>query len=736
MARLLSGSTLRRGGSGEFLDLKGAQPQLPPSPSTSTGYTIVTDDKFRTTYRSSLGNLEFNSGTVWSNIPDGNITLLGTGTGFVHVSSSTNSTSTDSGALVVTGGLGVGLNSWFGKDINVNGITIGQGYEGINNIVVRGVATPTDRGEGIGQENIAIGYDALQGIQTSYRTIAIGRNALSSGTNLSGSIAIGDSSLENVGYIPTDLYKEINNIVFFNTATITSITNSSTAVVTVPSHGYQTGDRITIRNVTGISTGSGAFVTSLLNDHSYWINVLDLDNFELYTDSVFDQDSAVNSISIGTSTYWTSYQNGGYVYKPAELTVPLHDFSTGTRIVIENVEGCLESVDLGGGDIVDTEAFTYREFYVNRLSDTVVQLYEDSILGLGHEGRNISAFDAELAPNGTARRYVKKNNNVGLGSNAGRSLYDGEQNFFFGDNIAPNLTTGSYNFFMGHDVATYMTRGSGNISIMGDNLKDGVDNQVNIGGIFYYNGNGYLQLNSDVGLGLGTESTGTDSGALVVLGGMGISGDIWVGGTIYGNIEAASTTTKNILGGAAGSIVYQTSTSYTGFLEIGPAGSILVSDGQVPIWSDPTSTTAANAENIFLSEADSSTVHYVNLSDNTGTYTRVLYTESLKFDPVDDTLITTNLSVKGTAYSTTTITGQSLEVAGGIGVAKDSYFAEGIYSRDGNQDYDGLLYTPRVYVSATAPANPRTGDVWLSSGAYLQYINDGGNLFWIQIGSV
>jgi len=52
MPRLLSGSTLRRGGSGEFLDLKGAQPQLPPTPTTSTGYTLVTDNLLRTSYRS------------------------------------------------------------------------------------------------------------------------------------------------------------------------------------------------------------------------------------------------------------------------------------------------------------------------------------------------------------------------------------------------------------------------------------------------------------------------------------------------------------------------------------------------------------------------------------------------------------------------------------------------------------------------------------------------------------
>jgi hypothetical protein len=59
MPSLLSGSTLRRGGSGEFIDLPGAQPQLPATDTTLTGFTLVTDNVLRTSYRSSLGFIEF-----------------------------------------------------------------------------------------------------------------------------------------------------------------------------------------------------------------------------------------------------------------------------------------------------------------------------------------------------------------------------------------------------------------------------------------------------------------------------------------------------------------------------------------------------------------------------------------------------------------------------------------------------------------------------------------------------
>ena len=59
---------------------------------------------------------------------------------------------------------------------------------------------------------------------------------------------------------------------------------------------------------------------------------------------------------------------------------------------------------------------------------------------------------------------------------------------------------------MGHDIAQNMKIGNANISIGGDNMVDGLDNQVNIGSVFYYNGSVALDLNADTTLGLGTQS--------------------------------------------------------------------------------------------------------------------------------------------------------------------------------------------------------------------------------------
>ena len=67
MLNNLDGSVLRDGGSGDFITLEGAQPALGPSPTTSTGFTLITDEVGRTRYASSLGNLEFSTGTILAN---------------------------------------------------------------------------------------------------------------------------------------------------------------------------------------------------------------------------------------------------------------------------------------------------------------------------------------------------------------------------------------------------------------------------------------------------------------------------------------------------------------------------------------------------------------------------------------------------------------------------------------------------------------------------------------------
>jgi len=439
MPSLLTGSLKNSSSPTGYAAPGKVQYQLGPTPTTSTGYTLITSPGSQVAYASSLGNLQFNSGTIYSNLPNQNIQLIGTDSSFVVISGGIPNESTGSGALVVLGGVGIQDTLHTGGNINVNNVIIGQGFPFENNsLIFRGGATETGTDGLVGQNSIAIGYDTLDNLQTGLNNIAIGRHALSTGTFMSNTVAIGDSALYKLGVIPK-----------LFVSTITAITTSTAPVTLVsPHHGLTTGTQIIVTGVNGVPELN---FDPINQSFYYYVNVINSSTVSLFTD--------IDLLTPLDGTQFGTYSDGG------EIDIP-----------------------------------------------------------------------------------VFRDGNIAVGNNAATSFFNGNQNFFLGNSIATHFTTGSYNFFMGHEVANNMITGSGNISIGGDNLVDGVDNQINIGSVFYYNGGGYLQLNANTGLGLGSSSTGTDNGALAVYGGVGISDNLNIGSSI--KVGSTSTFVGDVTMGA------------------------------------------------------------------------------------------------------------------------------------------------------------------------------------------
>ena len=611
MPALLSGGVLRTGSANTFITLASAQPQLPATPTTSTGYTIITQTVYPaelvTSYASSLGNINFNNGLMQGNLPNLNITIAGTGTGTVIVTGSAVNTNSNTGVLVVKGGVGISDGIYTGKDINVNSLTIGQGYRntigGVNNIVITGTAEPQINAFPVGQQNLNIGYSSLQHIDTAYKVIALGRYAVSTGTQLQNTIAIGDSALMKIGSTQTQFVGTISQLISVNTLTI-QVTN--------------------------------------------------------------------------------------------------HSLITGTQITISGVQGM---VQLNG-----------RIFYVNAISSSTLKLYEDINLQTGVDA---STYDAYTG-GGSVRSTLLWNGNFAIGSNAGRNLINGEENFFLGLDPAVNFTTGSYNFFMGHSIAQNMKTGNANISIGGDNMVDGKDNQVNIGSVFYYNGSGYLELNADTGLGIGTESTSSVTGAFNVLGGAGITGNLYVGGQLHvpNTTRAISSTTGALVvagGAAVQGDMYVSGTLYANALFAAVSGT-----------SSATEKIAANAT--------TASTYFLGMTSSQSGYTSISSPSTIVYNGATGALIIADtLSVTNATSATSAVTG-AFQVTGGVGVQGS------IYSADGNPLKNNLLYTPKVTITNTGlpPLNPNPGDFWIDTTilAELQFIQDGTNTFWIQISSL
>jgi len=849
MPKLLSGGISRSGGSGQFITLAAAQPQLPATETTETGFTIVTDSKLITTYRSSLGYLQFSTGTITNQLPGQNIVLNSTGTATVVVLSTINATSINNGALQVKGGLSVKQNIYTGKDIHIspttgiNVLTIGGGYQdltdGKNNIAITGQALPTPNSFPTGHENIVIGYDALQGISLAVKSIAIGRLALSSGTGIINSIAIGDSALRKIGIASGAATQFIG--------TVTSASYNGYWITMTPYQGAYgrcvasfstTGSNV--MTVTSMIAGkivpgtalyptespppyiSGITVVSQLTGTTGEAGTYLLDTVVSATGSFDVYASAQLTGLVSTATTYSVPAGTGI------LKLPNHGLIDGQSIRIAYVGEPDQWNEGIGGYSFD------QDFFAKIIDANTFAVYNDSAL------TSPSVLDDDIPWELGAPIYVSSSakKNIAIGCNAGENLSIGQQNFFIGDNAAPNFTTGSFNFFIGPDVAQNMTRGNGIIAIGSDNLVDGVDDQINIGSVFYYNGDGYLQLNGDVGLGLGyiatstedaalavlggvgiseniivgsvVDSTATTNGAAVVYGGAGIGGSVFIGGgldvskgnknvnlspvggnvvieptiggglTIFpnarGNIDntnigvtspatgkfttaqvtsaATSTSTNtgaltvvggvgingnmfikglitgvittatNIAGGARGSVPYQSTSGSTTLLAIGNTNTILVSNGNTPLWTDVNSllsNIATSAANIFVNDAANAT-YYVGLTDSVNTYSNFDATIELTYNNV-----THQLSVGSTTSATSTTTG-ALHVAGGVGVEGS------IYSAEGGEYENNLVYVPRVFVSTSTPITARVGDFWVepNSGVELQYIVDGTQRIWIQ----
>jgi len=616
MPLLVSGSQKNSSSPSGFTNLSQAQNQLGPTPTTSTGYTLVATSGSLITYVSSLGNLQFDKGAIYSNVPDQNINIVGTGTSTVIISGSQVNLSPTTGVLVVNGGIGIANGLYTGDDINVNGITIGQGYKGSNNIVLTGVAaTQTNSVDFDGENSIAIGWSALLGLQSAQNSIAIGRYALSSGTNLTNTIAIGDSSLQRVGTVSTVLVGAINKI-----------TTGTTTTVTVINHGLTTGSSIIISGVTG-SLGTN------LNGKNYLVDAISANTLTLYT-----------------------------------FVFPNDDYSLATNSIYSLIRG------------------------VNKTIDS-------------------SSFGTGSVTAGFVSRSIVTYSNVAFGNASGKSFYNGQRNFFLGDTAAPNLTTGSFNFFLGYAVSSNMRTGNNNVSINSKLIRDGQDNQVGIGGIFYFDGVGKTSLSSTVFVGdpsYYNEATSSfnNTGALQVYGGAGIKGSVFVGS----NLNATGSNALIVLAPVD-----------DGTVTINPKNVIGTIDNMIIGQTVPqtavftTATINSSLDSISTSSGALRVVGGVGVGKN-------VY--------VGSRLDTNTINARSTAAATSTTNG-AVTVAGGMGVQGS------IYSQDGNPDENKLLYSPRVTVSTSTPSAlvSHIGDFWINSKtlAEYQYIKDGTSTFWIQI---
>ena len=510
MPSLLSGSTLRRGGSGEFIDLAGAQPQLPATETTLTGFTLVTNELLQTSYRSSLGFVEFHTASMYSALPEGTIRILATGSTFL-------STTTTTGNLVVQGGIGVGGNMIIEEDIVVNGITFGTGWEGQNNIVVRGTAQTPINNFNNGQESIAIGYDSMLGLSTAYKNIAIGRFALNSGTNVSHSIAIGDSALREIGWR--------NSI---DIGSVIDISQTVPAVVQINNHGLTTGTKVVINDATGMTE---------VNTNYYWVNWLSTNTVALYTDNIVS--APLNAIG------FNAYPGGGILGRVLTRNNNIAIGNNAAEKLIDGEKNFFFGDSIAKNLITGTSNFFIGSDVANNVTQGsgIISIASDNLV----DGRdNQVAIGSVFYYDGTGTATVNANTEIGIGTqststNTGgltviggagiqRNLHVGEElhvtssTFFTGD-VFPATTTTNLGSLANPFNALYLKGSTLYLSTVTLKSYNDLSFSVESSAGYVRQTIGNLTLNS------GEIATGVSDGSLRVQGGMGVQGDAFFGGS-------------------------------------------------------------------------------------------------------------------------------------------------------------------------------------------------------------
>jgi hypothetical protein len=147
-----------------------------------------------------------------------------------------------------------------------------------------------------------------------------------------------------------------------------------------------------------------------------------------------------------------------------------------------------------------------------------------------------------------------------------------------------------------------------------------------------------------------TQSSSTETGALIVKGGVGIGGDLWIGGTLHVNAQETITT---------GTVV----SYFQASLEAGPGIKIT------------TSTTYTRIENTGVITISQGTDTVVTIT--TGGYVTIWNTSTLQSVTNRGATTTNSISFNNTTNSTSTTTG-AVTVTGGIGIGRDLYVGGGL----------------------------------------------------------
>jgi hypothetical protein len=540
----------------------------------------------------------------------------------------TNATSTNTGALIVAGGAGIGGNLWVGGDLYVDGV---QTIVNSNSI------------------------------QTGDKTLTLSTGSTSAALAINAGIQIGSTATPYISWLfdGANSWKSSQAITVTTTATIQSTTNSTstTTGALIVSGGAGIGGNLAVGG-TGVFTGTlsvgavGSYSFNVVSNSSgavsefrstvgpsdilittglysnkvgvsttvAYVGPTQSQPLQLLTGNISRvQVDATGTVTINTVSNSISTTTGalvvnggvgiggnlsvgGYTYYNGLKTAHIFIKGTGNNNVASNLFSINGATVSSNG----TRGLTFITIDKAALTATIVGSYDtygsatasNSLAAVLNAMTNtqigvLMSYDAienQITSTLTNALIVKGLYKLAYGNHTGSrrpyaAIFDagGSSGTIPSRNVievwegdfanAPQAVISTY-------IATDGTaQGAG---LHGNNLTNvlisGEPNTITPAIIADISSN--ITINGLTTVTNTTAATAVGTGALQVAGGASISGNLWVGGSINGTITGSISTATNLANGTAGQIPYQSAPGTTTFFGgTGSAGNVLVSNG-------------------------------------------------------------------------------------------------------------------------------------------------------------
>ena len=535
MPGLLSGGKALKGTTGTtsiFITLPTAQLSLGNTPSTGTGFTLVTGQNGLLGFTSTLGSILFQDGIVKSNIPNGNVTIESTGTGTLSLN----------GNVLING---KDIASLVGTITNFTAINAT-----ITNLTVTGsIAFTSATNTATFASSVLIKKD----LSVEQQLIAKGNVQLSPDAGLvqikpgfGGSVEIYPSGLgrmdnTNIG----DIQPANGNFVVL-TATNFTVANFSATNFAATTGTFELVQATNIQVTNSLTAGqvydSGTRVIRQINAGTDTVAVLttagivDIWNISTLQSVVARGNTSSNPIRI-TSTNSATDQGTGALIVDGGVGIggdlyARNIYDNGTRVIKQVIAG----VGLSGGGTGPVVALT---------NTGVLSLIAGTDTRVSTATGNVTVWDVSTLQSVTNRGWTTTNyihiqngySQIGTGSNSIGGTWTDAVFVVDGDaGIGGNLYINGNFYAAGKSVLT--TSSVGGSILGGDDIV--VITNTGTGEITF---NNISTLQSVTGRGSTTtyvvhfantsNSTSTQTGSLYASGGIGVAKDIFVGGDVY-----------------------------------------------------------------------------------------------------------------------------------------------------------------------------------------------------------